>query len=212
MRGRERPSVLVTGFGSFPGVVANPTEALIASLRADPVALDRPGVVYAETLAVDYRALPARLAELGEAFTPNIAIHFGVSGRASAFVLETGARNTVCTLRPDDVGHIPVQPVVIEGGGLLPASLPLDAMEVALRGDGLPVTRSDDAGDYLCNFLFYLSCGQHVPPFAPSMAGFIHVPHFGTIMADGRPFTLDVLRHGALLIIDACREHWHLAA
>ena len=72
-----------------------------------------------------------------------------------------------------------------------------------------PACLSDDAGDYLCNFLFYLSCGKHCPPFAPLQAGFIHVPLFGTLLAGGaRSFDLPVLVEGAAVICAACAKAW----
>lgn len=209
MESRRSPRILITGFSSFPGVPENPTEALIGALRDGSGALRPLGDVHLATLAVDYRSLPARLAELGRNVQPDIALHFGVSRSVDAFALETVARNTVCTLKPDNSGYIPTEAVVRAGGESIAASLPVERIAAALSRHGLPAVFSDHAGDYLCNTLFYLSCGKHCPPFAPVQAGFIHVPPFGTPLAgSAREFDLATLVEGAAVICAACAEAW----
>lgn len=206
---RESPRILVTGFSSFPGVPENPTEALIRALEDDPGALQGISDVHLATLAVEYWTLPARLEQLGRTVRPDIALHFGVSRKADAFVLETAARNAVCIVRPDNSGHIPAEAFVRSGGDSIPSSLPVERIAAALSRHGLPAVLSDDAGDYLCNTLFYLSCGKHCPPFAPAQAGFIHVPPFGTPLAgSAQAFDLSTLAEGAAVICAACAEAW----
>lgn len=205
------PRILVTGFSSFPGVPANPTEALIGALALRPEALAPFGEVRLEVLPVEYRAVPSRLAALGSAFAPDIAVHFGVSAQAEAFAVEMLARNAVCVAKPDNSGFVPLEPFVRQEAEPLGSSLPVEAILAALRHAGLSAEVSDDAGDYLCNFLFYLSRGAHCPPFAPAMAGFVHVPPFGTTPADGRAFDLAMLTDGAMTILAACAEAWHAA-
>lgn len=210
MRGAGRPRILVTGFSSFPGVAANPTEALVGALDDRKAELLAAGDVHLAVLPVEYRALPARLERLGHAVMPDIALHFGVSGGARRFAVETLARNRVCTAKPDDAGHVPEEAFIRDGGAALPSSLPVAAAVAALAAEGLPAGVSDDAGDYLCNFLFYLSRGAHCPPFAPPAAGFIHVPPFGAGLDDGsgRRFDLAMLVQGALAILRACVVDW----
>lgn len=210
MREAGGPRILVTGFSSFPGVPANPTEALIGALEHPRARLSGFGDIHLAVLPVDYRALPAHLERFGAVVMPDIALHFGVSGGARQFAVETLARNRVCTAKPDNSGHIPGELFLRSGGDSLPSSLPVDKIVAGLAAQGLPAQLSDDAGDYLCNALFYLSRGAHCPPFAPVKAGFIHVPPFGTELADGsgRGFNLPLLLRGALAILDACVRDW----
>lgn len=202
---RGRPRVLVTGFGSFPGVPANPTEELIAALRTDHA---KDAAFRYEILAVEYQSVPQRLEALGHDFAPDIAIHFGVSRNSRAFDVETTARNVVCTVKPDNAGHVPTEAFVRAGEGLLTSTLPVEAIKRAVEEAQLPVALSDDAGDYLCNFVFYLSRGMHVPPFAPKVAGFIHVPPFDTELVNGERFSLDMLKRGAEIIIETSIARW----
>lgn len=208
MSASGRPRILVTGFGSFPGVPLNPTAALIASLSADPPAAPRGASLFFDVLEVEYRTLPARLEALGREVEPDIAIHFGVSSRATDFVVERRAQNRVCTQRPDQSGHVPAEAVIRPYGADCSSSLPVERLVGALEGQGLPASLSDDAGDYLCNFLFFLSGGGHCPGFTPGMAGFVHVPPFGAMLADGRAFDLTTLRRGAEVIVETCASCW----
>ncbi|HEV7252520.1 MAG TPA: hypothetical protein VGN97_05415 [Mesorhizobium sp.] len=202
------PRILVTGFGSFPGVHLNPTAALIESLRVEPPALPRGGKLFFDVLDVEYRSLPARLEMLGREAQPDIAIHFGVSGRATGFTIERRAQNRVCTQRPDQSGIVPAEAAIRQGYADCSSSLPIERLVQALEEHGLPASLSDDAGDYLCNFLFFLSGGRHCSGFSPDMTGFVHVPAFGAALADGRAFDLSLLRRGAEVIIAAWADHW----
>lgn len=203
-----RPRILVTGFGSFPGVPANPTQALIERLAEQPDRLTELGVVTLAMLDVEYNSLPARLAGLGAQANPDIAIHFGVSRRARGFAIEQVARNRVCIEKPDNAGFVPRDAFVREGADDLQTGLPTSALLAALEREGLPAEPSDDAGDYLCNFLFFLSRGMHAPPFAPKVSGFVHVPAFDAMTLTGETFSLAMLETGALAIVEACAASW----
>ena len=196
---RRRPRLLVTGFSVFPGAPVNPTERLVAALPSRWE--EDAGDLRTVCLEVDYRALPSRLAAIGRDFAPDIAIHFGLSAKASGFVLERVAHNTMCVARSDNRGFTPTEPCIGEAEERV-SGLPLPAIHAALVERGLPVAYSHSAGDYVCNYLFYLSCGG-VAGFAPRMSGFIHVPH----VADrGKPGGLDEeqLLAGAILTARTC--------
>lgn len=207
----RRPRILVTGFSSFPGVSRNPTERLIAELenrRAETAAL---GDVRLAVLDVDYRNLPQALSRLGAEVRPDIAIHFGLSGKAGGFMLERLARNVVGPL-PDNAGHVPEARTICALADAYPSTLPLDEIRHALAGAGLPVDWSDDAGDYLCNFLFYHSRAGLADGFAPPLSGFVHVPPLvddpGADGGGGAPIAFDRLVEGALAILSTVAGHW----
>lgn len=205
----RRPRILVTGFSVYPGAPVNPTERLIAALDADPGELAVLGDLRFAVFAVEYDTLPGRLEETGSAFAPDIAIHFGLSERAEGFTLERLARNAISAEKPDNAGRTPPRTPIRAGGEDLASSLPLDAVHAALSARGLPVSWSDDAGGYLCNYLFYHSRGRLCAGFAPAMSGFIHVPpllHGETWPANA--MTMDNLVAGARLIIATCAKAW----
>jgi pyroglutamyl-peptidase len=206
-----RPRILITGFTPFPGAPVNPTEHLIQSLRRQPHWLESLGEIRLEVLPVEYAAVPEALAALGRDFAPDIAVHFGLSARATGFTLERLARNANATGRVDNAGAAP-PPGIFEGEADLPSTLPLDAIAARLAGQGLPVAWSDDAGGYLCNYTFYLACSPRFEAYAPAMSGFVHVPPLRD--ADGAnpcAMTLAQLEAGARLIVETCALHWQAA-
>lgn len=213
MRAVGLPRILVTGFSAFPGAPVNPTERLIAELGIQRAELSGVGELSMAVLDVDYGALPAALRDLAASGQPDIAIHFGLSAQATGFVLERCARNVIGE-KPDNAGHAPGGSICASAD-ILPSTLPLEALHEVLAERGLPVVWSDDAGSYLCNYLFYLSRSDTLPAFAPEMSGFVHVPplrgegpHAGSAVVDPAGMPLATLVEGAVLIIHACAAAW----
>jgi len=214
MAGPERrPRILVTGFSAFPGAPVNSTERLVAELEKRRTELADIGEIALAVLDVDYRKLPAALCDLAAAGQPDIAIHFGLSARATGFMLERCARNAVGE-QLDNAGYMPAGGKICAADDVLPSALPLEKLADALTAHGLPVAWSDDAGAYLCNYLFYLSRSDILPEFAPEMSGFIHVPPLAGSAASpaslaapaGTTLPLDKLVEGAFLIIHTCAQ------
>lgn len=201
----RRPRVLVTGFEPFPGAPENPTEKLITALAAKPEAFAEGAALHLEVLPVDYKAVPERLVSLAREVAPDIAVHFGLSAQAQGFTLERRARNEIRAEKPDNRGECGQAGPIREGAGDFASTLPLEDLEQALWALDLPVYWSDDAGGYLCNYLFYLSRGHFCSGFAPAISGFIHVPPLGTGPGD---MTMDALQTGAVAIVETCCRKW----
>lgn len=199
------PRVLVTGFEPFPGAPVNPTEWLIVQWREEPPAFDGISALHAEVLPVDYEALPRRLAGLGSDGGYDIAIHFGLSGKATGFTLERVAQNVIGDAKPDNSGVLPVPKPIHEAGDNLSSGLPLASIAASLEAASHPVVWSDDAGTYLCNYLFYLSRSSHFPVFSPRMSGFVHVPLAG----EGHPLSSEDLLSGAAIVVETCIAQWN---
>ena len=208
IRQMTRPRILITGFGPFPGAPVNPTRMLIERLQAKPGLLRGVGEIRTEILAVEYDTVPERLASLGAEFAPDIAIHFGLSARARGFTLERLARNEIAADRPDNAGGQPESACIVEGGTAHPSTLPLELIAAALSTAGLPHSWSDDAGGYLCNYIFYLSRSPHFQGFSPAMSGFVHVPPSPGPDAPENAMTLDDLVAGAQIIAAICGQEW----
>lgn len=202
------PRILVTGFGPFPGAPVNPTAAMIEALAADRAALDDVGEIRTEILAVEYDTVPERLAGIAAGFAPDIAIHFGLSARAEGFTLERLARNEIAAGRPDNSGAQPQAACIVENGEDHPSTLPLDEIAAALSRAGLPHSWSDNAGGYLCNYIFYLSRSPHFADYMPPVSGFVHVPPLAGEGAPANAMRLDDLVAGARLIAETCAGDW----
>jgi pyroglutamyl-peptidase len=221
VRDHRLPSVLVTGFSVFPGAPANPTETLIPLIEAERDRYtDLCRQIKCGVLPVQYEGLSDRLARLsasqglqGEG-VPDIAIHFGL-GSPRGVTLETVARNETRP-SPDVTGALPPRPFIVEGGpDTLPSTLPLQVIAERLQQAGLEVRFSEDAGGYLCNYLFYVSASRSATPSLgldtrPKMSGFIHVPPLRTGQPSDVPYAISVdeLLLCSRVVIETCCESY----
>jgi len=169
-------TVLVTGFGPFPGAPFNPTEPLvrrIAKLRRPVLAGTKIVVhVFAASYAAVDRDLPTLLAE----HKPDALLMFGLAPRAKTLRVETRARNAMKLLM-DVAGYTPLRGVIAQGGhSTLKIPAPVVALFAAVRGTRIPIVRSHDAGTYLCNYLCWRVSETGSKSKRPQLAAFIHVP------------------------------------
>ena len=168
-------TVLVTGFGPFPGAPFNPTGPLVARL-AD---LRRPAVSDAKIVShifpTSYAAVDAELPRLIAKHRPDALLMFGLATRAKTLRVETRARNSM-VLIPDVTGATAPRTVIRVGA---PAScgLPGPAQRLlrVLHGAQVPARPSHDAGRYLCNYLCW-QAAEAARKKRPRLAVFIHVP------------------------------------
>jgi pyroglutamyl-peptidase len=165
--------------------------------------------VVSRLLPTEWEAAPVRLAAWYAREKPRLALHFGVSGRAEGFVIETLARNTACA-KADATGALPEAACVAPGGpNSIEVRLPTSEIAKRLGALGLPVAISDDAGDYLCNAILYKSLAICEAPGQTAAAGFIHLPvslprrEKGDV-ADGSALDWEGALAGGLEIIRTC--------
>src|SRR4029077_19343260 len=145
-------TILVTGFGPFPGAPFNPTGHLIAGL----VRLRRPALadvtIIPHVFQTSYAAVDRDLPKLLAKHKPDALLMFGLAPRAKALRIETRARNASGSF-PDMSGRaLPGQQIRVDG----PSDLALPYARhllAAARSVKAPVTLSRDAGRYLCNYL-----------------------------------------------------------
>lgn len=190
--------LLVTGFTPFPGAPHNPTEHLIRHFEANPP-LDGLDVhCRFAVLPVDYtNAIPA-LEAAASGFEPHVAVHFGLSRKAEGFRLERLARNGIASGVPDNAGKNPDASPIRAGAADIPSSLPLVRIAEALEERGHAVQWSDDAGGYLCNYVFFHSAAGLCRGLAAPVSGFVHV---GAANAAG---DFNKLVEGAETILEIC--------
>lgn len=173
---RRRDTILLTGFGPFPGVAENASQRLVpklAHLAARRFSAHR---VVSRILPTEWERAPDRLEDLYERERPKLVLHFGVSPGADAFVIETLARNTRKAAE-DAAGALPSDGVVVKGGPAeLSARLPAEDIKARLNAINVPAVMSRDAGSYLCNAILYRSliCAEQIAE--PEAVGFFHIP------------------------------------
>lgn len=199
-------TVLLTGFGPFPGMPANATRELVPVL-ARRARLRFAGVqVRSALLPTEWVRGPQHASSALERAQPDIVIHFGVSERAAGFVIERRGVN-VCASSADGAGALPAAALLEPDGPQQRAvNLPVDLIVDRLRGLGLPAALSDDAGQYLCNAVLYQSLARLAGSGA--IAGFVHLPHALPQTREGAAAGLTFAEAvtGGLEIIAVCLE------
>ncbi len=196
----QRASVLLTGFGPFPGMPDNASARLVEALSSRARIAFPEIETNAAILPTEWNAAPERLAHLIAAHRPSLILHFGVAPDASGFRIETHAHNA-CHATEDAAGLLPASEWLLRGGAQShAATLPAGAIVAGLTKLGLPAALSMDAGGYLCNAIFYLSLTYARGANHPCRAGFIHIP------ADlsSPPLSFDAALTGALEILRVC--------
>jgi pyroglutamyl-peptidase len=171
-----RPTILLTGFGPFPGIDSNATAELIPELTVAVRERFPHHDVIGEVLPVEWSRAPQALKRLLSGAKAVLALHFGVSPEAKGLQIELVGRN-VRGARHDAAGELPTaEPVVVHGPALLASTLPAERILARLTKAGVPCCTSNNAGNYLCNALMYhsLTAARALP--TPFLSGFIHVP------------------------------------
>lgn len=173
---RQHDTILLTGFGPFPGCPENASERFVSKLAHLAARRFSAHRVVARVLPTEWERAPSRLSFLYERERPKLVLHFGVSDCASCYVLERTARNARRET-PDAAGALPANQVVVEGGpDTLIARLPADDITQRLGTLKVPVVTSDDAGSYLCNAVLYQSLLIAEEHEQTEAVGFFHIP------------------------------------
>jgi pyroglutamyl-peptidase len=169
-------TILVTGFGPFPGAPFNPTGPLVkrlARLRRPSLAdVKIVGYVFPTSYAAVDRDLPILIAR----HKPDALLMFGLAPRAKAIRIETRARNTVALLPDAGRAALNRRAIAAGGSGTKALSAPARALLAAARAARVPAALSHDAGRYLCNYLCWRAAEAAAKPGGPQAAAFIHVP------------------------------------
>jgi len=186
-------TILVTGFGRFPGVPVNPTGPLVRKL-ARTVRL--PCVkITAHVFETSYDAVDSELPKLIAQHKPDVMLMFGLATRTRLVRVEVLARNVVALLP----GKLSQRHTIAPGGPATRAMpAPTRALLAALRAAHVPATLSHDAGGYLCNYLCWRGVEVTKRTDGPRLAAFIHVPRIRGGNSHAKRLTInDLTRAGS---------------
>jgi pyroglutamyl-peptidase len=165
-------TILITGFGPFPGAPRNPTQALATRLAT----AKRPSLrLIGHVFATRYDAVDRELPALVERHRPDALLMFGLHRRARTLRVETLARNALSD-RPDAGGAVPATRRIDTGGDHARMAAPALRLVHAARRAGVEAVLSRDAGNYLCNYLCWRATALVNRKSGPQLAAFIHVP------------------------------------
>jgi pyroglutamyl-peptidase len=169
-------TVLITGFGPFPGAPFNPTGALVELLaRQWPVQAGTRRVAHVFTTSYETvdRELPALIARE----RPAALVMFGLAQRTRHVRIETLARNTLSRALADVAGILPTaNAIVADGPTALALPAPALRLLAAARTAGARAALSRNAGGYLCNYLCWRASESATSAGGPQVATFVHVP------------------------------------
>lgn len=196
--GSEGPKAItihVTGFKKFQGVAENPTESIVNNLKDYVEKRGLPaGVTLGSCTVLQvagegalpqlYQTLESGISKTDVASNAHIVwLHLGVNSGALKFAIERQAVNEATFRCPDELGWQPQQvPIVPEDGGISrtrETSLPVETILEFSKKEAFDVIISDDAGRFVCNYVYYNSlrfAEQH-----GNKSLFVHVPLFSRI-------------------------------
>ncbi|KAL8027239.1 hypothetical protein ABFS82_14G083300 [Erythranthe guttata] len=202
--GSEGPTpgvtVHVTGFKRFHGVAENPTETIVENLqnymnkRGLPERLILGNCRILETAGQGaivplYQTLQSAVIKDTTSVSNSgtvIWIHLGVNSGATRFAIEQQAVNEATFRCPDQLGWKPQKLPIVPADGAISrireSSIPVEEITKTLAKKGYEVSSSDDAGRFVCNYVYYHSLRFAEQNGVKSV--FVHVPLFSTIDQD----------------------------
>ena len=166
-------TVLITGFGRFPGAPSNPSGPLALALakRRRPAFADVRRAVH--VFETSYAAVDRDLSKLIAKHKPDIVLMFGLAARTPFVRIETRARNAMSILFPDVTGFRPTDRAIAPGKSPLRSAAPFAHLLGAARATGTRSRMSRDAGRYLCNYIYWRALEASR---SGTLAQFIHIP------------------------------------
>ncbi|MDQ2088958.1 pyroglutamyl-peptidase I family protein [Marimonas arenosa] len=173
--------ILVTGFQSYAGRSANPSELVAQALEGMRIGSM---AVKGYSLPVEFRRVGRVLPELIDDLRPRKVVSLGLWPGEPMIRIERMAANWSWFELPDNAGHRQNGRVVENGPDGYLSTLRADAMQTAIRAVGLPCRQSGSAGTYLCNATLYIAlhhCAQRHPD---TTAGFVHLPYLPRQVAE----------------------------
>ena len=161
-------TILLTGFEPFGDFKENPTQKIIEEINfVNTDALE----VHKLVLPVDFDKVLSPLEEALTTFQPNLVISLGLQANIGQVKLEQVALNVGF----DRYGAKTHFSLLNEGSNALMTRLNLDQLADELCEQGIPTLRSNHAGTYLCNGMYYHAlqwCAER-----GSDALFVHLPY-----------------------------------
>jgi pyroglutamyl-peptidase len=190
-------TVLITGFGPFPGAPFNPTDVLVKRLavrrRSAFADVRRIAHVFRTSYASVDLELPALIAQ----HKPDVLLMFGLAAGTPHVRVETRARNAVSLLTPDAGGRRRARSLQ-PGAPAQRGRAPFRRVLHAVKATRVPVRLSRNAGTYLCNYLYWHGLAGEAP-----LAVFIHVPLVARPGYRRRPLTIEHLVRAGEAILTA---------
>lgn len=170
-------TVLLVGFGPFPGAPRNPSTDLVRALgkRRRP-ALSGIRTVTA-VLPTSYAAVRDDLPKLLETYNPDAVLFFGLASRARFLRIERRAVNAVTGFYPDVArNRSETRTFMLRMPAELPVRVDFVRLAAAVHATGIDARLSRDAGRYVCNAALYQTLHAARQGGRPRLVAFAHIP------------------------------------
>jgi len=164
--------LLITGFDPFGGASINPAWEAVKLL---PDSVGKYKLCKLEIPTV-FGVAAQRVLDEAREVEPNVILCVGQAGGRAAVTPERIGVNIRDARIPDNAGNQPRGAFAVpDGPAAYFATVPVVAMEEAIRAAGLPATVSNSAGAFVCNDVLYTLLHHYAG--TDVKVGFIHVPY-----------------------------------
>ncbi|XP_075981382.1 pyrrolidone-carboxylate peptidase-like [Anticarsia gemmatalis] len=197
--------VLITGFGPFccggVSIPVNPSWEAVRLLNIEALQRNLNITVRVEKIPVVYNHVEKIIPELFNIHEPDLTIHLGATDVEGGFLVERQAmREEYCY--PDDANmYAPEKRIPIPGPPCVTTDMDLDLITKNFECDphtNLPICVSDNAGKFVCEFLYYIVLNQREQN---RYSVFVHVP----LTADHEEIAR--FSHNVERLLHHCVEH-----
>jgi len=169
-------TILITGFGPFPGAPFNPTEMLVRQLARVRLPALADVRLVPHVFATSYTAVDRDLPSLIRKHKPDAILMFGLAARTPHLRIETSARNAVAGTADADRYAPTMHAIAPDQPRRLALRTPARRLLAGARASHVPAALSRDAGRYLCNYLCWRATEAAQRKDGPRLAAFVHVP------------------------------------
>jgi pyroglutamyl-peptidase len=206
-------TILLTGFGPFPGAPFNPSAALaqrLATFRHPRLAGTRR---IAHVFRTSYAAVDEDLPQLIARHRPDLILMFGLAARTPYLRVEMRARNAVSSLLSDFTGkRTPAHAIRAGSPHAINGQGPFQKLLIAGRKTRVPIRLSRNAGRYVCNYLYWRALETKPQRGRHPLVLFVHVPWLSrTALPERRGKAnlltgIDLFRAGQAILLAALPE------
>ena len=168
-------SVLVTGFGPFPGAPVNPTQQIVRNLARTKCLAGH--TIAAHVFETSYAAVDRDLPRLIARHHPRALVMFSLAANTPHIRIETMAHNEITQQQADVTGVKPRNSAIrpsrtASRRGRAPFAQLVNAARVA----GFKAQISQDPGRYVCNYVYWRATEAAQKAGGPKQVVFVHVP------------------------------------
>lgn len=197
LQNSDSPLFVVTAFGPFHTVKQNPTQVLLESFTKEE--LTALNVILTKVLSVSVDGVDeffASIEDLPEKWKGKciVFLHLGVYQSSMTINIEQYAKNKKHFFVPDANNYKPWNECIEESCSIdSRKKCKLPVKDLCSMFEEEKVKRSKDAGEYLCNYLYYKSL-QFTEKRESCYSIFCHMPRFETISQQKqKEFLLDLI-------------------